>query len=222
MSSQKDNSSGNYQVLASTLAWPSGWTLNNIGKPPAEGSATYNGNTSGGLSWIIGSKGMDIVNRPDQFAYVNGRFQGANSQFAIVGKIESLTYTNIYAQSGFMWRENNMDPFCKFIAIVVGPDNSIAVHCRPVYGASHSSKLYKALRLPVYLRLQRNGDTYTVDTSYTSFFVSRAHMPITDKFTCPMTNPYVGMCVSSHNSGAMCVAEFKDVHFESPIGPLQQ
>ena len=126
--------------------------FNDIGTPGLVGSASY----SSGEFTIEGS-GADIWGSADQFAYVH---QGVTDGSTISARITSQTNTNTWAKSGLMFRET-LDANSKFVDLVVSPGKGLNMQWRDTTGGTCGTlALESSITLPVYIKLERSGDTF--------------------------------------------------------------
>ncbi len=165
----------------------------------------------GNGAFTVGASGHDIWDAGDDFRMVYQRLNGNGS---ILVQVDSLQNTNGWAKAGVMIRES-LDPGSKFADVIVSPANGVRFQARTITGvdavsdSSVATPEQIALRAPVWVKLERTGDTfsgfYSADgTTWTAM----AWNPQTITMTGTV---YIGLCVTSHTSTAATTAEFSGV-----------
>ncbi len=197
---------GTFQTQTS-LFWGPGptatWTGQDIGGPALAGSQAL----SNGV-WTVAGSGSDIGGTADQFHFVS---QSLVSDGTTTAQVLSQTNTNSRAQAGVMLRltTNAGSPF---YAAVVTPSSGIFILDRTTQGANVSTLATIAGTVPVYLRVERSGITYTAYTSANgSSWTAVAGSTVT--LTALSGTLMAGMAVSSHTltSPKLSTATFNTV-----------
>jgi hypothetical protein len=177
-----------------------GWQHQDIGSVAATGSAT-----SADCNWTVTGSGVDIWDTADEFHYV---YQPLSGDGQIVARVVSVTNTDPWAKAGVMIRET-LTGGSKHAMMVVTPGSGNAFQRRLSTGGVSTHTAGSAVTAPYWVRLTRRGNTLT---GYESSNGSAWTQVGTD--TVSMTSSvYIGLCVTSHNDGALCTANFDNVSF---------
>ncbi|HET9570272.1 MAG TPA: chondroitinase-B domain-containing protein [Bacteroidales bacterium] len=180
-------------------AIPSNWTSADIGIPTMAGGATYVNN-----SFSINGSGADIWGKTDQFQFV---YQAINADFGITAKVLSVDNTNNYSKAGLMIRQS-LNADAPNVCINVGPLRT-SLQNRPTAGAStianNGSKV-----TPVWLRLLRFGNVISGYESSDGVNWTQLGPSINLILT---GTAYAGLAVTSHNTAALCNAQFESVTY---------
>ena len=172
------------------------------GRPLSEAAGTIT--MSGG--------GTDIWNNADQFRFA---FKPLTGDGTIVAKVESVDNTDPWAKGGVMIRES-LDPGARFAAVYATPGNGVRYQARLLNAGAATSDTavatpeQMALKTPVWIKVERKGSSF-------SCFYSTDGV----KWTAMSWNPqtinmiagtiYIGLAVTSHNTGAATTAVFSNV-----------
>ncbi|MGE5557840.1 MAG: sugar-binding protein, partial [Bacillota bacterium] len=186
---------------------PFPWQFNDVGSPLIAGSASY---SDGELT--INGAGADIWGTSDQFAYVHQGISGDNS---IVTRVTSQTNTDGWAKAGVMYRET-LNADSKFVDLVVTPSNGLALQWRSATAGSCSHTALGSYTFPVYLKLTRSGNSFTAYKSSdgVNWGSSLGSCSVT-----MLSSVKTGLCVTSHNTGSLCTAEFDNVNVSGSVSP---
>jgi glucose/arabinose dehydrogenase len=173
---------------------PSGWTCQDIGTPVLAGNASV----SGGI-WTIQGAGDDIHGTADQFQFDDEALAGNGT---ISAEVETQGDTNAWAKAGVMLRTSTA-PGAIDYALLVSPGNGIVVEGRTTTGGNNnrigSTVAYGGL--PVYLEVQRNGNTFS---AYTSTNGTRWKLVPGSTVTITVTGSMLeGLAVTSHDAAAL-------------------
>jgi glucose/arabinose dehydrogenase/regulation of enolase protein 1 (concanavalin A-like superfamily) len=178
-------------------ALPSPWQTTTIGSVGIIGSASYSNGT-----FTASASGNDIWNTADAFRFV---YQQLSGNVDIRARVTGITNTNAWAKAGVMVRET-LAANAKHAMVVVTPGNGVAFQRRVTAGGS-SAHIASSGSVPYWVRLVRNGNTFTAyrsSTGTTWTQIATANIPMT-------ANVFVGLPVTSHNNGALCTATFTNV-----------
>jgi regulation of enolase protein 1 (concanavalin A-like superfamily) len=160
----------------------------------------------GGNAFTVSSAGSDIWNNTDEFRFVYKQLTGNGS---ITAKVESLTRSDAWSKAGVMIRES-LEPGSKHASCVVTPDNSCSQQYRSTTGGASGSTDWTgaAVTAPYWVRVTRTNNTFKTETSPDgkTWTALGADQNIT-----MVSNVYIGLCVTSHNSSAYSTAEFSDL-----------
>ena len=173
---------------------PSGWTCQDIGSPALAGNASL----SGGI-WTIQGAGNDIHGTADQFQFDAETLAGNGT---ISAEVETQGDTNAWAKAGVMLRASTA-PGAIDYALLVSPANGIVVEGRTTTGGNNnrigSTVAYSGL--PVYLEVQRNGNTFS---AYTSTNGTTWTLVPGSTVTVTVTGAMLeGLAVTSHDAAAL-------------------
>jgi hypothetical protein len=139
-------------VNATTGGLPTGWTDQDIGAVGIAGSSSYNNGT-----FTVNGSGTSINGTADQFNYA---YQTAGTSYTITARAVSMTNTNSGAQAGVMIRET-LDSGSTMANLNVTPSNGVTWVYRSVTSGSSSGSRTSGLVAPYWVRVVRNGSTFT-------------------------------------------------------------
>ena len=185
-------------ATATTIPLPSPWLHQDIGAAKRPGSASYAGGT-----FTMAGSGTDIWGASDGFGYV---YQPLSGDGQIVARVASQSNTNSWAKAGVMIRET-LGPSARYADMVVTPGNGAAFQCRVTPGGSSVHSGLGGARVPLWVRLARNGNVVTgyVSPDGTTWTrVGAATVPMS-------TMVYVGLAVTAHTNSAVSTATFDHV-----------
>src|SRR6202022_4014810 len=97
----------------------------------------------------------------DQFNYA---YQNATADLPITARVVSMTNTDVWAKAGVMVRASTADNSA-FAGVFATPGNNVAMIVRTSTGVAAMDLAKKAGQAPVWVRLQRSGNTFPVYTS---------------------------------------------------------
>ncbi len=171
-----------------------------IGGPGFTGSTTASTN-----GYNVTGGGADIGGTADQFQF---GFQQRTGNFDVMARIQSLDQVNPWAKAGLMARAT-LDPGSVFASALTTPS---FIGSFFESRATNSAATTQTGSLPVnypytWLRLQRNGNTFTGFAGYdgqtwTQLGSASITMPATIFF---------GLAVSSHDNSQLAEAGFRDL-----------
>jgi hypothetical protein len=178
-----------------------------IGWPAIPGHSSYSAG-----AFTIAAAGSDIWDTSDQFHFV---YQAVTGDADITARVVSLTDTNPWAKAGVMFRESLTEESRHgFVALT--PDMGYAFQRRLDPG-DYSQHLYGGDgSAPGWVRLVRRGDRFEAfrssdGSSWTSIGADTIAMGAT---------VYVGLAVTSHDSGQLTTAVIDQVVVNA--GPSQE
>lgn len=189
---------------------PGRWTSRDVGNVATAGTAQYN--REAGI-WTVQGDGSDIWSVADSFQYV---YQPCRGDGFIVARVESINGTASWAKCGVMLREST-HPASRFIAVYATPGEGVRFQARIMTGdaaigdSSVVTKEQKALRVPVWIKLERRGNQYY--GYYATDRAGKEWTPITwgpQVVEMPRTI-CAGLAVCSLKTGAPCEAKFSNV-----------
>jgi len=176
------------------------WSDEDIGDVASAGNATF-----ADCDWTVIGSGYDIWNSTDEFHYVYRALAGDGQ---IVARVVSMTNTDQWAKAGVMIRET-LTGGSKHAMMVVTPGNGTAFQRRTTTDGSSTHTAGSSVVAPYWVKLVRIGDTF-----YGYESPDGADWTLVDSDTITMaTDVYIGLCVTSHNDGDLCTAEFDNVSF---------
>ena len=190
-------------VNAATGGLPTGWTDQDIGSVSIAGSASYSNGT-----FTVNGSGSSISGTADQFNYA---YQAAGTSYTITARVVSMTNTNSGAQAGVMIRET-LATGSTMANINVTPSNGVTWVNRTATNGSTSGSRATGLVAPYWVRVVRNGSTFTG-------YYSADGVNWTQQGTVSISmasNVYIGLVVSSRNNSQLCTATFDNVSVTTP------
>jgi regulation of enolase protein 1 (concanavalin A-like superfamily) len=153
--------------------------------------------------------GADIGGNADQFHYAYKRLSGTGS---ITVKVLSVSNTNPLAKAGVMIRQT-LEAGSVQAAVIMSPGNRATfIRRTTIDGAALSTS--RVVNLPQWVRLTRSGNSFTAQYSAngTSWTTIGTPMSIT-----MFSDVYVGLCLTSRNADATCIAEFSDLNMTGTV-----
>jgi hypothetical protein len=170
-------------------------------------------NTDGTLT--VGAAGADIWGTADDFRFVYKRLSGDGS---ITARIDSCTQANVWTKAGIMIRENLSEEATNAYSFVT-PTGRVGTQWRvDTFGATVStrSETEGEISLPIWVRLTRKGTLFTGAQSadgvtWEPMFQSGTPALPTEMDIAMIPDVYIGLAVTSHQTGAPAVAVFSEV-----------
>ena len=134
-----------------------GWTCQDIGgATPAGSDQVTNGN------WTINAGGSGLAGTTDQARLITHQ---SNGDVQLNAQITAQPTTNATSQAGLIVRQS-ADPTAPYYAVFVTPNNGLTVQYRTASGgATTVATQLTTATLPLYLEIQRSGDTFQAATS---------------------------------------------------------
>lgn len=184
-------------------ALPLPWTSSDIGKVGLNGQATHQSGT-----FHISGAGTDIWGTEDAFQFVH---QPAGGRIELTARVLSMQNTHAHAKAGIMIRDV-LNPTSRYVMLLVKPTGELALE----YRRSGDADLVKREKvdLPVWLRLQREGNTWQALHSADG----KSWKPFAD-LDAAMTPGHAGLAVLSHDTSRLCIARFDQVDLRSGASP---
>ncbi|MCG8699605.1 MAG: hypothetical protein MI922_16240, partial [Bacteroidales bacterium] len=184
------------------ITLPKPWKNSDIGEPQLTGSVAYDN----GIFTIIGG-GADIWGASDQFHYV---YQPLSGDGEIIAKVESLTNTHGWAKAGVMIR-SSLDANASHGMVICTPGGTTAFQRRIANGEESTNTQVNGGHS--WVKLTRSSDTLAAFVS-----ADGNNWQLIDTELTPMaTDVYVGLAVTSHNSGKLCTALLSNVSVNVPV-----
>ena len=214
----KNDAFAEYSEASMTLTSPRDWTAQNVKALSLwfQGHPEYVGGFAEGPTgtYTMTAEGADIEGNSDQFHFAWKEISGAGS---IVAKVESVSNTDPWAKAGVMIRDT-LEPDSRHAMMAVTPGNGVWFGRRTATGDSSSSDSEAGITAPQWVKIER-----TVGGLVRAFYSADGNTwtqlgapePVT--MDTPM---YIGLALTSHNSGVACEAEFSNVSFpNTTVGP---
>jgi len=185
------------------VACPATWNCADIGNPTLSGSESL----SNGV-WSIQGSGNDIWGVSDQF---HMDWQTLAGDGTLSAQVISQQNTDNWAKAGLMLRAS-ADPGAPFYGVFVTPANGVVVQYRSTLGALAQQAASIPGNPPTYLRIGRNGTTFTALSSSDGATWS-AIVGSTAVLSNLSGTLLAGLAVMSHNGGVLGTATFDSVTF---------
>jgi hypothetical protein len=181
---------------------PSPWNTSDIGAVAAVGGANYNNNNITNGSFTVIGSGVNIGDGADEFRYV---YQLASGDCSIVARVASVQNTDNQAKAGVMIRET-LNSNATHASTFVTPGKGVVFAYRSSTGGSTSTSSSSGAA-PYWVRVDRVGNVfYSYRSSNGTTWSLMGSKTITMG-----TNVYIGLAVSSHNDGVLCISVMDNV-----------
>jgi WD40 repeat protein len=198
-------------VQATPVATVPGFAGASINEGSRSGSAAFN--ASSGAITIRGA-GADLWNTADGGYFLS---QPATGDFQVT--VQALTRpkaTDEWAKAGLMVRES-LAPGARDAYLVTTPANGLAFQWRRIRDDEcemQTALKNAALKLPITLRLTRQGDAITAEYSTDGGQQFRsAGVPLQFEEALPQTL-YAGLVITAHNASQISEAKFMDLQIQ--------
>ncbi|MHC4166275.1 MAG: LamG domain-containing protein [Planctomycetota bacterium] len=193
------------------LAAPRDWTKHGVGVlslwfrgyPPSVGGFT----AGPGGTFTLNAAGTDISGTADEFHFAYKTLTGPGTMIA---RVDSLVDTDPWARAGVMIRET-LDAGSKHAFVCVTPGNGVVSQGRTDTGTASFSTNQTGITAPHWVRLERDaGGNFTASHSTNGSTWQPVGSAIPTNV--PMvSNVYVGLAVTSHDSAEATEARFSNV-----------
>jgi regulation of enolase protein 1 (concanavalin A-like superfamily) len=170
--------------------------------------ATY-GSFTAGPPITMTARGADIWNEADEFHFAYKRLSGAGS---ITARVVSITDSDPWAKAGVMIRES-LEPGSVNVSMVVTPGSGVSFQNRSSIGAASVSTVQAGITAPQWVRLTRSGNTFTGEYSANG----NAWTALGSIDIAMLSDIYIGLCLTSHDVGETCTAEFSNVSTSTSV-----
>jgi hypothetical protein len=195
---------GQYNLSVRDL--PLGWRSQDIGSVGVAGSA---GSDFGAGSITVSGAGADIWGTSDAFRYA---YQALTGDGSVTARVVSQDNTDGWAKAGVMIRDS-LAANARHAMMVVSPANGVAFQYRTATGGSSAGSSRTGPRAPYYVRITREGNSLTgYDSPDGVNWTREGSVDIALGSTV-----FVGLAVTSHNSGRINNSTFDSVSFEGSI-----
>jgi hypothetical protein len=153
------------------------------------------------------AEGADIWDNSDQFHFAYKELSGAGT---IIAKVESVENTHEWAKAGVMIRDT-LEPDSRHAMMVVTPAQGVSSQRRTTAGDSSSSDTEAGITAPQWVKLERTiGGLVKAYYSADGTTWTQLGTPEPATMNTPM---FIGLALTSHNSGVVCEAKFSNVTF---------
>jgi len=158
-------------------------------------------------TYTMTAEGADIWDNSDQFHFAYKELSGAGT---IIAKVESVENTHEWAKAGVMIRDT-LEPDSRHAMMVVTPAQGVSSQRRTTAGDSSSSDTEAGITAPQWVKLERTiGGLVKAYYSADGTTWTQLGTPEAATMNTPM---YIGLALTSHNSGVVCEAKFSNVSF---------
>jgi regulation of enolase protein 1 (concanavalin A-like superfamily) len=173
-----------------------------IGAPLTQGSLTSNNGT-----YTVTGSGSDIWGASDQFNYA---YQAATGDVTITTRVALEANTDVWAKAGVMVRASTVDN-AAFAGVFATPGNGVAMIVRSGTGVAAVDLSKKPGAAPVWVRLQRSGNTFTGFTSQDGVswtLIATKDIAMTSAVT-------TGLAVTSKRASTLNISTFDNLSIQS-------
>jgi len=177
---------------------PAPWLHTDVGTPDIAGDASWSD-----YVFTVQGDGADIWGTADAFHYAYLTLTG---DCEVVARVASQEDTHEWAKAGVMIREN-LTATSKHAMVVATPRKGIAMQYRASTGGESSWPIRESEAAPYWVKLVRHGDVfkgYASPDGETWSWLWQARVPMAESV-------HAGLCVTSHNRGAVSTATFDNV-----------
>ncbi|MBN2162513.1 MAG: carbohydrate-binding protein [Pontiellaceae bacterium] len=192
---QRERESANSEE-AFVFSYP--WDTADVGST-LQGSASINNGT-----FTIEGAGADIWDRSDAFRYVYTEVSG---NCTLVARVAGVENTDAWAKGGVMIRKSLAANSANAL-ICVTPGNGISFQWRSTDGAECGYSNSGGLAAPHWVKLVRNGNTFTAYRSVNGTSWTQQGTPQTISMGASV---YIGLAVTAHNASLLSTATFDHV-----------
>jgi VCBS repeat protein/K319-like protein/FG-GAP repeat protein len=191
---------------------PYPWRHQDLGAVGKAGSAAF----SSGVFTVNGA-GADIWGTADAFHFLYGRTDNIDSAsvgeaWEVSARVDSVQNVNPWTKAGVMVRAG-LSANSPHASLIVSPGKGIAFQRRLTAGGVSVSTAGPALTAPVWLRLtMQTSNSQEIVRAYYRKNVTDPWVLIgQDTFPAPMSQPQLGVAVSSHSAATTATAGFSNV-----------
>lgn len=191
--------------LGNCSALPTGWTNTAVGSVGIAGTVCYQAPT-----YTVSGSGLGLTGSSDQYQFVQTSISG---NYTIIARVASVQNTSASAKAGIVITETTTVGSRRVSLCVIPSTGKIEFQSRKTTGAKITSTATATGAAPRWLKLTRNGSTFTAYyssngttwTTYTSTSVTMA------------TTAFAGLAVTSGSNSALNTAAFDNVTVASGI-----
>ncbi|MCD6304452.1 MAG: lamin tail domain-containing protein, partial [Planctomycetes bacterium] len=181
-----------------------GWQGGDIGNVGFRGSDSLQDGT-----WTITAAGANIWGTADAFHFAYRMLFGDGQ---ITARVVSIDHTHDWAKAGVMFRQS-LDAGSANAFIYLTPAAGVSYQGRPADGEDTYYTQQAGVEPPYWLRLRRQGDTFT---AYSSADGRNWTLVETDTFYVDAVS-YIGLALTSHDNLQVCTAVFDNVAISKDI-----
>ncbi len=169
-------------------------------------SSTFGSFVAGPPDWILTGRGADLAGTADEFFFAHKKLSGNG---AIIARVVSLTPpTDGQAKAGVMVR-SSLDPGAQYAMIAITPTWGAYFQRRITVDAGTDTTRQIGIAAPQWVRLERNGNTFTASYSDSGTATGWTTLGTVDMVM--NVEIYVGLCVTSRNINETITATFSNV-----------
>ena len=179
-------------------ALPAGWAAQDVGGVSVAGSTTQDNGT-----WTVTGSGADIWGSADGFRFASQRVTG---DVQVTAQVIGLTNSNEWAKAGVTIRES-LTAGSRHASTFATAANGLAYQRRVTTDGASSHTAGPGTAAPYWVRIERLGNVLISSTSPNG----TTWTEIRRETIAMSAAVYVGLAVTSHNSGALCTATFTNV-----------
>jgi hypothetical protein len=179
---------------------PQGWSSGDVGDVGIRGAGYFQNDT-----FLVQGAGADIWGTADAYHIVMNGIAGNGS---VVARVTSEDASNTFAKAGIVATFPSLQTA---VILDARPNGAIEFMSRPTSGASMSFVAGSASQLPIWLKLQRQGNTFSGFTSTDGQqwqFIGSIDVSLSNIIT-------VGLAVTSHDTSVLNTATFDHVMVSS-------
>src|SRR5262249_38066269 len=184
---------------------PSPWVSQDIGLTGLPGAATFDN----GIFRVTGA-GADIWGAEDSFQYVYQRLLGDGT---IIARVTGEQDTDTFAKAGIMLR-NSLSRSAAHVLLDIRPGGGVEFMQRLPFSSDTTFLNGGSMAFPAWLKLERRGNTVTGFTSGDGVAWSSIGSAQFQTFQ----DIFVGLAVTSHDTGTTSTATFDTVNVTTGTG----
>jgi regulation of enolase protein 1 (concanavalin A-like superfamily) len=194
-----------FAASPATTSLPAGWSSQDIGSVGGSGAAGFSGST-----YTLIASGTDIWSTADEFRYV---YTSLNGNGSITARVASIEPDDDWTFGGVMIRESTAAG-AKNANVVISPNHESYIQWRSSTNGASSHTAGAAVEAPYWVRLTRNGSTFTGEisangTNWTSIGTATVSMA---------NSVLVGLVVSSIDNADLDTVTFDNVTMGAAAG----
>jgi hypothetical protein len=167
---------------------PVDWVSGDVGAVGVAGSANYNAGT-----FSVRGSGTDIWGSADAMHFA---YQPLTGNGQIVARVASVQNTNGFAKAGVMIRES-LAANAKNALAAITPANGFTFQTRTATGGTTTSSRTAGIVAPQWVRLVRNGNSFSAFRSADGTTWTQQGSPVTISMA---STVLVGLAVTAHNN----------------------
>lgn len=182
---------------------PAPWQTQDIGAVGTTGTASGSSGT-----FTVEGAGADVWGSADAFRYV---WQAIDGDVDVIARVVSVENVAPWVKAGVMIRER-LTADAPHAFMIVSAGKGLAFQRRVATAGASTSTAAVAGTAPMWVRLQRRGNTIT------AYYSSGSNWTLAGSETYAMgTSVYVGLAVSSHNTSEPATVTFDNVSVQRAL-----